>query len=59
MSEYLDIAVTGESPMDLSKEILEANDIDVIPFHIAFDEKDHLDGTFKNEEMYEYFDRTG
>ena len=59
MSEYLDIAVTGESPMDLSKEILAENDIDVIPFHIAFDEKDHLDGTFKNEEMFDYFDRTG
>ena len=59
MSEYLDIAVTGESPMDLSKEILEANDIDVIPFHIAFDEKDHLDGTFRNEEMFDFFDRTG
>lgn len=59
MSEYLDIAVTGESPMDLSKEILEENDIDVIPFHIAFDEKDHLDGTFRNEEMFGFFDRTG
>ncbi len=59
MKDYLDIAVTGESPMDLSPEILKEEGIKTIPFHIAFDEKDHLDGTFKNEEMFEYFDRTG
>lgn len=59
MSEYLNIAVSGESPMDFSQELLEKEEIKAIPFHIAFDETDHLDGTFKNEEMFAYFDRTG
>ena len=59
MSEFLNIAVSGESPMDFSQELLEKEEIKAIPFHIAFDETDHLDGTFKNEEMFAYFDRTG
>ena len=53
------IAVSVETTCDLTKEILEQNDIQVIPFHITLGDKMFLDGEVSTEEMFDYVDKTG
>ncbi len=53
------IAVSVETTCDLTKEILEQNNIQVIPFHITLGDKMFLDGEVSTEEMFDYVDKTG
>jgi len=54
------VKVITESTADLPKEMAESRGIEVIPLHILFGEKSCPDdGCLKNEEMFEYVEKTG
>ncbi len=48
------IKIVGDSTMDLSKDLQEEFGIRCVPFSIEFGEESKKDGSFPNEEMYEY-----
>ncbi len=54
------VKVITDSTADLPKGILEARGIEVIPVHIILGDKSFPDdGKFKNEDLFEFADRTG
>ncbi len=54
------IAIITDSTSDLSKEMLEKYEIDVIPLHIRLGEEDYLDGAnITPEELYAWADKHG
>lgn len=50
----MSIKIVGDTTMDLSKEAQEKLGIKCVPFTIEFGEEAKKDGTFPNEEMFEY-----
>jgi DegV family protein with EDD domain len=54
------IKIVADSTCDLSKELLEAYDITIIPLYIQLDEKSYLDGLeITPKELYEWSDQCG
>lgn len=53
------IAVSAESTVDLTKEILDEFDIKTLPFHIFLGDEDYLDGEIEPTKIIEYVDETG
>ena len=56
------ITILTDSTCDLSKELIEKNEIKVIPLHVSFpnDSKTYLDGVdITSEEIYNYADKHG
>ena len=53
------IAISVESTSDLSKELLEKNDIKLIPYHIVLGDKIFADGEMPTEEMFAEADKLG
>lgn len=51
------IAISVESTNDLTKELLEKNDISVIAYEITLGDKNFYDGEFGVLEMFEYVDK--
>lgn len=53
------IIISTESTCDLSKELLTANDIRLLPFHITTKDGSFLDGQISTEELFDITDKTG
>lgn len=53
------IAISVESTNDLSKELLEKNDIKVVPFQITLGDETFNDGEKSTLDIFEYVDKTG
>lgn len=53
------IALSCESTVDLPKEMLEQNDIHVIPFSILFGEETEPDGEGVQQKIFDYVAKTG
>lgn len=51
------IAISAESTIDLSKELLEKFDIKTVPFHILLGKKDALDGEIDPQEIFDFVDK--
>lgn len=50
------IKITADSTCDLSKELLAAYDVSVMPLHVALGENDYLDGeTIVPEDIYDFY----
>ncbi|MFC7687368.1 DegV family protein [Ureibacillus sp. GCM10028918] len=52
------IILSTESGADLSKDLVEKYQIQVVPMHVIMDGKDYLDGELSVEEVFEYHSRT-
>lgn len=52
------IILSTESGADLSKDLVEKHQIQVVPMHVIVDGKDYLDGKLSVEEVFEYHSRT-
>lgn len=55
----MNIAISAESTADLSKELLEHFNINIIPFEVLLGEKEAADGVITPEEIFDYVDKTG
>lgn len=55
----MNICISAESTIDLTKEILKEFEIEVIPFNIIMGEKEVLDGEVTPTELFEFTDKTG
>ncbi len=53
------IAISAETTIDLTKEILQEFEIDTIPYTIVMGEEQGVDGEIKPEDLFAYADRTG
>ena len=53
------IAISAESTVDLSKELLAKYDIHVIPYNIILGEDLFLDGEITPQQIFDYVDETG
>ncbi len=53
------IAITSDSTLDLSKELLEKYDITVLPLNILLGDVEYKDGEIETEKIYEYVEKTG
>ncbi|MFQ9799098.1 MAG: DegV family protein [Clostridia bacterium] len=54
------IKITGDSTMDLSKELLQQYDMDVIPLYINMEEQSYRDGIdIVPDDIYSYVNQTG
>ncbi len=53
------IAITSDSVIDLSKELLEKYDIQVLPLNVLLGDEEYKDGEITPEEIYEYVNKTG
>lgn len=53
------IAITSDSTLDLSKELLEKYDIKVLPLNLLLGEEEYKDGDITNEEIYDFVNKTG
>ncbi|MDR1689637.1 MAG: DegV family protein [Clostridiales bacterium] len=56
MKKYI---IVAESGADLSREMIENNDIRVPKMHVEIDGKDYLDGDVSMEELTSFYDKTG
>ena len=53
------IKITADSTCDITKEIAQKYDIDLMPLNVALGEKDYLDGvTIVPEDIYKYYEET-
>lgn len=52
------IAISAESTLDLSKELLAQYDIRVIPFIVLLGEEQYLDGEITSQDIFDYVDKT-
>ncbi|WP_277586319.1 DegV family protein [Psychrobacillus antarcticus] len=52
------IILSTESGADLSKELVEKHQIQVVPMHVIMDGKDYLDGELSVEEVFDFYSRT-
>lgn len=53
------IKITGDSTIDLSKELLERYQVDIVPLYVTFGEESKKDGvTVTPEDIYTYFAQT-
>ena len=53
------IAITSDSTIDLSKELLEKYDIKILPLNLLLGDDDYKDGDISIEEIYSFVDKTG
>lgn len=53
------IAITSDSTLDLSKELLEKYDITVLPLNLLLGDDEYKDGDISNEEIFNFVDKTG
>lgn len=53
------ILISTETTVDLSKEIIEANNIKIIPFTVLLGEEVGLDGEITPEMIFDFVDKTG
>jgi len=56
MEKYV---IVTESSADLSHNTIEQNHIQILPMHVAIENKDYLDGSISIEELCSYYDKTG
>ncbi len=54
----MNIAITSESTIDIPQELLDKYNIKTVPFTICFGDKTKLDGTFNQDELFEYYAKT-
>lgn len=60
MEEKMKIAISTESTADLSKELIEKYDINMIPYHVILgDEEYQDDGSLSSEDLFAYVEKTG
>lgn len=53
------IAISVESTNDLSVELLQKNDIKVLPFHVVLGDKHYRDGEVSVQQIFDFVDSTG
>ena len=56
MKKYI---ITTESGSDLSKEIIERYNIQVIPMHVTMDDQTYPDGSFEVQRVFDFYEETG
>ncbi len=56
---YMKIAITSDSCIDLSKELLEKYDITVLPLNVLLGDDEYQDGEISTEEIYKFVEETG
>ena len=52
------IAISTESTVDLTNELIEKFDIHVVPFTILLGDEERLDTDLTNEEIFDFVERT-
>ncbi len=52
------IAISAESTLDLSKELIKQYDVHVIPFTVLLGETPYLDGDINSQDIFDYVDKT-
>ena len=52
------IAISAESTLDLSKELIKQYDIHVIPFAVLLGEESYFDGDINSQDIFDYVDKT-
>lgn len=52
------IAISAESTIDLTNELLEKYDIKVVPFSVTLGDKTYLDGQITSSEIIKYVEET-
>ena len=52
------IAISAESTLDLSKELIKQYDVHVIPFTVLLGEDAYLDGEISSQDIFDYVDKT-
>lgn len=53
------IALSSDSSIDLTKELLEKYDIKIQPFTITMGDKNYIDGEISSDEIFEHVNKTG
>ena len=56
MKKYI---ITTESGSDLSKEIIERYNIQIIPMHVTMGDQTYPDGSFEVQKVFEFYEETG
>lgn len=56
MKKYI---ITTESGSDLSQEIIDRYNIQIIPMHVIMDEQTYPDGSFEVQKVFDYYEKTG
>ena len=56
MKKYI---ITTESGSDLSKEIIDRYNIQVIPMHVTMEDQTYPDGSFDVQKVFDYYEETG
>jgi DegV family protein with EDD domain len=56
MNKYI---ITTESGSDLSKEIIDRYNIQVIPMHVTMDDQTYPDGSFEVQKVFDFYEETG
>lgn len=56
MKKYI---ITTESGSDLSNEIIERYNIQVIPMHVTMGDQTYPDGSFDVQKVFDYYEKTG
>ena len=52
------IAISAESTLDLSKELMKQYDVNVIPFTVLLGETPYQDGDINSQDIFDYVDKT-
>ena len=52
------IAISAESTLDLSKELIKQYDVHVIPFEVLLGENSYLDGEINSQDIFDYVAKT-
>ena len=52
------IAISAESTLDLSKELIKQYDVNVIPFTVLLGETPYQDGDINSQDIFDYVDKT-
>ena len=53
------IAISAETTVDLTKELIEQNDIKIIPFNIVLGDETYKDGEITTAEIFDSVEKTG
>jgi DegV family protein with EDD domain len=56
MKKYI---ITTESGSDLSKEIIDRYNIQVVPMHVTMEDQTYPDGSFDVQKVFDYYEETG
>lgn len=52
------IAISAESTVDLTPELIKEYDLSIIPFNVILGEKEALDGQITSQEIFDYVEKT-